>query len=434
MNTNCGQCIDRKLCKLCELDLKKAKVEWQLKPLEVQSSQFEPVAGHTCQVCLMTFVQSSHLNTHVKLKHGASKRHVCPQCPATFAQMNNFVVHFKKNHLICDCKNTKLCDGCIKKVAHAKRLAGEDTNALQQSVEDSLREMFAGEVSDIESGGNLSPASNVLAPIVEPSLPLFDTNAPLTQPALSLALTLSTELSSRLITTPLAMATIPGKRMKPSETSIRIKRRRTNVASSGSVSQMETITTIGSKQQLPLISEKSQSTTVDLPLITPESVYDKMLGKIHSTQISSELAHITKKSKEKHLNRANVDLVLREAAKSQLDIDFLKKTQDIEKYWIIATYFRRNSHIEYAKICKEIGADLKRLESFLEHNISCEEAMGMYPGSYVRLKNDFKHNGANTEVRLKCLSAHNSHSSNVIRTLRNILFEKSNHFFPFLIT
>lgn len=60
----------------------------------------------------------------------------------------------------------------------------------------------------------------------------------------------------------------------------------------------------------------------------------------------------------------------------------------------------------YAKICKKVGADDKILESFLKYDISCVEAMGMFPGAYVRLKNDFKHNGANTEVRFGFLYKH----------------------------
>lgn len=395
MNKNCGQCIGKNLCNLCEFDLNKAKLEWQLKPLEVQSPQFERVAGHTCTLCLKTFSQSSHLNSHIKLKHSASNSHVCPQCTTTFAQMNNFVVHFKKNHLMCDCKNKTLCNECIDKVAHAKTLwlAGGDAKTLQPSVEDSLREMFAGVVSDIERS-ETSNALNQISTVESPS-PSFYANDSLTQAVLTLEQTLSSELSSGLITIPLAMAAIPAKRMKPLEAStvtsresvlighstnqtfqqyhtinecapntkksivvcapydsetckaatialieesklkeiscqfnvqsIQNKPRRTNVVISGSVSEVGTIGTTA-LASVETVLENSKCAAA-LPSINDKSVYDKMLGKIHSTQMSSESAHITQKSKEKHLNQANVDTVLCEAANVPLDIDLCKDLQ-----------------------------------------------------------------------------------------------------------
>lgn len=487
LNENCDQCIGNELCKICELDLKTAKLEWQLKLQEVQSPRFEPVGGHTCNVCQKTFFQVSHLNAHAKLKHGPSKRILCPECTSTFAQMNNFVVHYKKNHLNCSCQNAMRCNECITKVSHAKQMAltDEATNIVQPALEDSLRDMFAGSVSDINISANLSSTSNASAPTSTVTSPVLstDANVSLIQPAISLVQILSAEPTQQLITT-------PAKRMKRSESSVvpleavhnfkleeanystpvsnelattssspsfdaiiplattntsthtltmksdlihktnPRKRRRKSVVIlcekpiHNTINDCDTLEsckfTVASQNppnvpsiqinpcETNVISFESDSRIEIIP--TPESVvrahsltsnpvYDEMLGKIHSTQVSSETAHIITKSKEKHLVRANVSTVLREAAKPQLDIAYLKKVPDVEKCWIIVTYIRQNPQIDYAKICKEVDADCEKVNSFLEQDISCEEAMGMYPGAYIRLKNDFKHNGVNTEVR-----------------------------------
>lgn len=125
MSKECDSCNGKKLCTLCDLDLKSAKVEWQLKPLEVDSPDFETVGGHVCEACKMSFREKFQLNAHIKLKHNdLSSPGVCTKCSASFAQMNNFVVHLKKKHLNkdCMCNGGKLCNECAQNLVHAKEL------------------------------------------------------------------------------------------------------------------------------------------------------------------------------------------------------------------------------------------------------------------------------------------------------------------------
>lgn len=126
LKKNCSElCNAKSLCTLCDLDLKSAKIEWQLKPLEVESPAFERVGGHTCSFCKISFGEKYHLNAHIKLKHDESQHSgVCTdiQCSSSFAQINNFVVHFKKRHINCVCDSKKLCDKCKETVAQAKKL------------------------------------------------------------------------------------------------------------------------------------------------------------------------------------------------------------------------------------------------------------------------------------------------------------------------
>lgn len=461
VNKRCEVCDTKKLCKICQIDLEEAKIKWQLSFSEVQSPNFEAVDGfgHTCKECFITFSQSSHLSTHIKLKHGALKRRLCTQCSSAFSQINNFVVHYKKKHLSCDCKDSKVCNECIRKVTQAKKLwlGGEnmDTNTPQTSIDDSQSERFAGNAESSE----IISASNDIVPIstIESSLPTCDANTSLAEAARSLELILSDEPSSQLMNAPL-----PAKRMKPSKgivtpfkldhstleasemlvttpTVVSVSATTTpclidrlvtseipiqktaieqcekhnltnqkheqilaisdcppNAKASAIVTSAANVCSPDDSECCEVIKSSGPALEVGKRILTVSD--DELLAKLISTKKSSEIAHIKKKSKDKHLNQANVELVLREASKSTLDIDHLRTLQDIEKYWILATYFRRNPHIEYASVCKQAGADPKRLERFISHNISCEQAMGMFPGAYLRLKDDFKSNGANTEV------------------------------------
>lgn len=122
LKKNC-ECNAKKLCRLCDLDLKNAKIEWRLQPLEAPSPNAdETVGGYICEICKMRFGAKFHLNAHTKLKHDSNMPEPCTKCPASFAQINNFVVHLKKKHLNeCSCKG-KLCAECTQIVADAKKL------------------------------------------------------------------------------------------------------------------------------------------------------------------------------------------------------------------------------------------------------------------------------------------------------------------------
>lgn len=158
-----------------------------------------------------------------------------------------------------------------------------------------------------------------------------------------------------------------------------------------------------SEDSSEIVSTELKNTSYVAESVIEKSVFDGILEKVQLTQNSSELAHITKQAKDKHLNRANIETVNREASKRRLDTNCIKNCKDIEKYWIIATYLRLNPQIDYTNICKEAGADIKTLANFIEQSshITCEEAMGLFPGAYKRLKEGFKSIGVNTEVRIR---------------------------------
>ena len=103
INKKCSDCAPEELCEVCKVDLNESKIKWQLQIPEIRSQKFEPVAGHFCEICQIPFTQSSHLNTHNKLKHSSSGRGCCTKCPTSFAQMNNFAAHYKKKHVNKDC-------------------------------------------------------------------------------------------------------------------------------------------------------------------------------------------------------------------------------------------------------------------------------------------------------------------------------------------
>lgn len=131
---------------------------------------------------------------------------------------------------------------------------------------------------------------------------------------------------------------------------------------------------------------------------TTKVVFDQLMERVNSTNEASKIAHITQQAKDKHLNRADVDSVLREAAKPRLDTNLLKQFPVIDKYWIIATHFRKNPHMEVPKICQQFGLKQNTLDNFIDSELTCEKAMGLYPTAYKRLLEDFKANGNNTEV------------------------------------
>lgn len=506
LNKKCEQCRDTNLCTLCNLDLTSAKVEWQLKPLEVESPEFESVGGHICEVCKMSFRKKFHLNTHIKLKHDDSScPGVCTKCPVSFAQMNNFVVHFKKNHLNkdCVCNTEKLCDNCTQYIVEAKQLwLLNKTESIKAKSSERPKPTNAATLAQLQT-------TSISAPTLAPFIAATPPSPPPTTDSLAStstfthfhaidssdklnvffecvrckclfgqvqmnsqcdqcnAKTLRATCDLELKETDTGFEFTPfhldspnydpikdESNAKPlyvdhetesvSERSVEFivenfeqDHRKTKSILDRSIESLvagvvpnsddsqnvipvkceiegdEIVPLLVSplpeklhlkrlithEEQIP--AKASRIVTIRNFETTEKIIYDQILAKVKSTQASSELKYIKNQAESKHLLRANVELVNREAAKTHLDTKFIKKFKDVEKDWILVTYIRNNKNIkstEYAQVCKEIGVDEKRIKKLLEYQISCDEALGLYPRVYLQLKSEFKTQGSNTEV------------------------------------
>ncbi|XP_055300600.1 uncharacterized protein LOC129567573 [Sitodiplosis mosellana] len=352
--------------------------------------------------------------------------------------MNNFVVHYKKKHLKkdCECGGKELCVECAKKVTQAKKLWRENKS---QPIENSK----SAEPATVQLQALAIPPSQATPQQPQPpvqshppeiaalavdllSVTTVGPTLPKTEITTSNAsvycsphviASLRTVSQTKTIT---ATASIGNAEHKVTTQivvpSVQHQKRRNSIASPKSISRMGTIVSTAtalaemakdksaspnSKIRRSSIASSGSLTKIETIDEKPApTVYDKILEKFNSTNASSESAHIAKQAEDKHLNQANIDVVNREASKSQLDLDYVKKCRDIEKFWIIATYLRRNPHIDNAQIAKDAGVDMKKLSTFIDQSshITCEQAMGLYPGAYVRLKGGFKENGINTEL------------------------------------
>lgn len=451
MPKKCSQCNGKDLCTVCKLFLEQAKLEWQLKPLKSNLGQNFPNGSHICQVCKMSFGQKSHLNAHFKLKHSLSKPRACTEmmCKSIFAQINNFVVHFKNKHFVhCDDKS---CNECLEKLDQAKTLwrsaaivslpevkqipavvepvPPDDKPVLTEKSQD---KMFID--AETENKGSietsitekltmtktlwhsaLNEPSLYAKPIPSDVIVSLDHASP-EESLGKMFVDVESEKTANMASLPLKgdedIISILSQAEKRSSEQIeeekpsKISKFSENISKIAAVDLQEMATLPGDITKLSTAEgiidyfddKKAQ-------LVVCDGALDDISKISSSTQALSERAFIRDEIEKKHMLRANVYLVHREAAKYPLDTNFVKKrTSLVERDWILVTYFRNNKHIkstEYAKICEEVGVHGdQRIEKLMEYKISCEEAMGLYPRGYLHLKSEFMNRGSNTEVTL----------------------------------